>query len=191
MRVIDNDGNPLGILPTQEAIQRALDAGFDLVEVAPTADPPVCKIMDYGKFKYEKAKKEKEAKKKQHVMHLKEIKFHPKTDVHDYKFKIDHARKFLIKGDRVKLTVVFRGREIAYKDFGIQLLDRVDQDLADIAVVETRYKMEGKNMISTYVPDKVKVQAVKRRMEKEKAQLEKELQEREKLEAQQAVEMKQ
>jgi translation initiation factor IF-3 len=189
--VIDNDGNPLGILPTPEAIQRALEAGFDLVEVAPTADPPVCKIMDYGKFKYEKAKKEKEAKKKQHIMHLKEIKFHPKTDVHDYKFKIDHARKFLIKGDRVKLTVVFRGREIAYKDFGIQLLDRMDQDLADIAVVETRYKMEGKNMISTYVPDKIKVQAVKRKMEKEKALLEKELQEKEKQEVQQTVELKQ
>jgi translation initiation factor IF-3 len=162
----------------QDAIAKAIETGFDLVEVSPTADPPVCKIMDYGKFKYEKAKKEKEAKKKQHVMHLKEIKFHPKTDLHDYNFKMDHARKFLMKGDRVKVTVVFRGREIVYKDFGIQLLDRVDTDLADIAVSEIKYKMEGKNMISAYVPDKVKVQQVKRKLEKEKAQLEKEMKEK-------------
>ncbi len=124
--------------------------------------------MDYGKYKYEKAKKEKEARKKQHVMHLKEIKFHPKTEVHDYNFKVEHARKFLLKGDRVKITVVFRGREIVYKDFGVQLLDRIDADLTDVAQRELQYKMEGRNMISTYVPDKIKIQAYKRKIEKEK-----------------------
>jgi translation initiation factor IF-3 len=168
VRVIDSEGKPLGIIPTEEAIERALDAGYDLVEVAPKAEPPVCKIMDYGKYKYEKSKKEKEAKKKQHVMHLKEIKFHPKTDTHDYNFKLDHIRKFLLKGDRVKVTVVFRGREIIYKDFGKQLLDRVDEDLTDIATCELKYKMEGRNMISAYVPDKIKIQTYKRKLEKEK-----------------------
>lgn len=166
--MIDSDGKPLGIIPTQEAISKAIEAGYDLVEVAPKAEPPVCRIMDYGKYKYEKAKKEKEAKKKQHVMHLKEIKFHPKTDIHDYNFKVDHARKFLLKGDRVKITVVFRGREIAYKDFGKQLLDRIDVDLADVAQCEMKYKMEGRNMISAYVPEKTKMQAYKRKLEKEK-----------------------
>ncbi len=166
--MIDSDGKPLGIIPTQEAISKAIEAGYDLVEVAPKAEPPVCRIMDYGKYKYEKAKKEKEAKKKQHVMHLKEIKFHPKTDIHDYNFKVDHARKFLLKGDRVKITVVFRGREIAYKDFGKQLLDRIDVDLVDVAQCEMKYKMEGRNMISAYVPEKTKMQAHKRKLEKEK-----------------------
>jgi translation initiation factor IF-3 len=158
----------LGILPTQEAVARAIEKGFDLVEVAPKADPPVCRIMDFGKFKYEKAKKEKEARKKQHVMHLKEIKLHPKTEQHDYDFKLDHARKFLLKGDRVKMTVVFRGREIAYKDFGIELLTRVDEALSEIATSEMKFKLEGRNMISTYVPDKVKIKQYERKKEKEK-----------------------
>jgi len=134
-----------------------------LVEVAPSADPPVCRIMDYGKFKYEKSKKAKEAKKKQHVMHLKEIKFHPKTDDHDFDFKLDHARKFLLKGDRVKATIVFRGREITHLDFGKQMLDRVDAVLADLAQIEMNAKMEGRNMISIYVPDRVKVREYMRK----------------------------
>ena len=162
----------LGIIPTSEAVEKAIEAGYDLVEVSPSAEPPVCRIMDYGKFKYEKAKREKEAKKKQHVMHLKEVKFHPKTDIHDYNFKVDHAKKFLLKGDRVKITMVFRGREITYIDFGKKVLDRVNTDLSDIAQPEIQYKMEGRNMISTYVPDKVKIQAYKRKMEKEKKQVE-------------------
>lgn len=162
----------LGVLPTSEGVEKAIEAGYDLVEVSPSAKPPVCRIMDYGKFKYEKAKREKEAKKKQHVMHLKEIKFHPKTDTHDYNFKVDHARKFLVKGDRVKITMVFRGREITYIDFGKEVLDRVDKDLTDIAQPEIKYKREGRNMISTYVPDKIKIQAYKRKLEKEKKQAE-------------------
>ena len=171
VRLINTDGTPLGIVSTSEAIERSVAAGLDLVEISPKAEPPVCKIMDFGKFKYEKAKKEKEAKKKQKVMHLKEIKFHPQTDAHDFNFKVDHARKFLLKGDRVKITVVFRGREIAYKDFGRQLLERINENLSDIATAEILYKLEGKNMISTYIPDKNKVLVFKRKLEKEQKEL--------------------
>lgn len=168
VRLIGSKGEQLGIVQISEAIEKATISSLDLVEVAPNAEPPVCRIMDYGKFKYEKAKKEKEARKKQHIMHLKEIKLHPKTDLHDYKFKVDHARKFLLKGDRVKATIVFRGREIVYKDFGKEVLTRIDEDLSDIAQCEIQYKMEGRNMTSTYIPDKIKIQAFNRRLEKEK-----------------------
>jgi len=162
------DGTPWGIIPIAEAIARADGYGLDLVEVAPSADPPVCRIMNYGKFKYEKSKKQKEAKKKQHVMHLKEIKLHPKTDDHDFDFKLDHARKFLLKGDRVKATVVFRGREITRLDFGKQVLERIDAGLADLAQIEVNAKMEGRNMTSIYVPDKTKVKEYMRKHELDK-----------------------
>jgi len=165
VRVVAPDGSPMGILPTGDAIARAADYGLDLVEIAPTADPPVCRIMDYGKFKYEKSKKAKDAKKKQHVMHLKEIKLHPKTDDHDFDFKLDHARKFLLKGDRVKATVVFRGREITHIEFGRQMLERVDAGVADLAQIEMQAKMEGRNMITIYVPDKAKVKEYMRKHE--------------------------
>ena len=175
VRVVLPDGTPWGIIPIAEAIARADGYGLDLVEIAPNADPPVCRIMNYGKFKYEKSKKAKEAKKKQHTMHLKEIKLHPKTDDHDFNFKLDHARKFLLKGDRVKATVVFRGREITRLDFGRQMLDRIDAGLADLAQIEMSAKMEGRNMTSIYVPDKVKVEGYKRRMGvEEKKKLEEE-----------------
>jgi translation initiation factor IF-3 len=166
--VIDADGEPIGIMITSDALHRAETSGLDLVEIAPTADRPVCRIMDYGKFKYEKSKKAKEAKKKQHVMHLKEIKLHPKTDEHDYNFKMDHARKFLLKGDRVKATVVFRGREITHLDFGREILQRLDGHLADLAQIETAAKMEGRNMISIYVPDKLKVKEFNRKLDLER-----------------------
>jgi translation initiation factor IF-3 len=157
VRVINTDGEALGILPINDAIARAIAAGLDLVEVAPNADPPVCRIMDYGKFKYEKSKKAKEAKKKQHVMHLKEIKLHPKTEDHDFNFKMDHARKFLIKGDRVKITIVFRGREITHIDFGQQMLEKAQNAVIDLSVVEIPAKMEGRNLIAIFVPEKAKV----------------------------------
>ncbi len=174
VRVIDPDGEALGILSTSEALQKANEAELDLVEVAPSADPPVCRIMDYGKFKYEKSKKEKEAKKKQHQVHLKEVKFHPKTEEHDYAFKKDHARKFLLKGDRVKATVVFRGREITHIDIGRKVLEKLDEDLSDIATSEQQFKMEGRNMISTYLPDKAKVKAYERKVQQERKREEKE-----------------
>lgn len=166
VRVVSEDGEALGILSIDDALERAKEADCDLVEVAPGAEPPVCRIMDYGKFKYEKAKKQKIARKKQHIMHLKEIKLHPKTDTHDYNFKIDHAKNFLLKGDRVKVTVVFRGREIVYKDFGLKLLDRVHEDLMPLSSCEQQYKMEGRNMISNYVPDKVKINAFLKEQQK-------------------------
>lgn len=151
-----------------DALAKAEASALDLVEIAPTADPPVCRIMDFGKFKYEKSKKAKEAKKKQHVMHLKEIKLHPKTDEHDFNFKMEHARRFLIKGDRVKATVVFRGREITHLDFGQEILQRLNGCLEDLAQIEVAAKMEGRNMISIYVPDKLKIKEAVRKMELER-----------------------
>ena len=155
-------------MPTSEALSHSESVGLDLVEVAPMADPPVCRIMDYGKFKYEKSKKAKEARKKQHVMHLKEIKLHPKTDEHDFMFKVDHARKFLLKGDRVKATVVFRGREITHIDFGREVLDRFDASVTDLAQVEQAQKMEGRNLSTIYVPDKLKIKEYNRKNELER-----------------------
>jgi translation initiation factor IF-3 len=175
VRVVSGSGEALGILPIMEARERAVLEGLDLVEVAPTADPPVCRIMDYGKFKYEKSKKQKEARKKQHVSHLKEIKMHPKIEEHDYHFKMDHGRKFLFRGDRVKATIVFRGREIAHLDFGRKLLVRLEGDLIDLCSVEFSGKMEGRNMIAMYVPDKAKIKEVSRKLEQERRRLEQEL----------------
>lgn len=125
-----------------------------MVEVAPNAKPPVCKLMDYSKFLYEKKRKEKEAKKKQHVINIKELRFRPHTDDHDYEFKMKHARKFITDGDKVKATVQFRGRDIIYSDQGKQLLDRFAEDLQDIAKVETSAKLEGKRMSVILAPGK-------------------------------------
>ena len=127
---------------------------LDLVEVAPNAKPPVCKLMDYSKFLYEKKRKEKEAKKKQHVINIKELRFRPHTDDHDYEFKMKHARKFITDGDKVKATVQFRGRDIIYSDQGKQLLDRFAEDLQDIAKIETSAKLEGKRMSVILAPGK-------------------------------------
>lgn len=174
IRLVGVDGEALGIMTLSEALQKAEMAGYDLVEIAPTADPPVCRIMDYGKFKYEKSKKLKEAKKKQHVMHLKEIKLHPQTDAHDFNFKMDHARKFLLQGDRVKATIVFRGREITHLDFGKEMLEKTTAALNDIAQMELSAKMEGRNMISIFVPDKAKIKEFTRKQELERKKLESE-----------------
>jgi translation initiation factor IF-3 len=173
--VISSNGDALGILPIVEARERAVYEGLDLVEVAPNAEPPVCRIMDYGKFKYEKSKKQKEAKKKQHVSHLKEIKMHPKIEEHDYLFKMDHARKFLYRGDRVKATIVFRGREIAHLDFGKKLLQRLETDIIDLCSVEFTCKMEGRSMISMYVPDKAKIKEFTKKVEQERRKMEQEM----------------
>ncbi len=168
MRLVSADGQALGIRPTREAQQLAEDAGLDLVEVAPNADPPVCRIMDYGKFKYEKSKKDKEARKKQHVVHLKEVKFRPKTGDHDYQYKMEHAREFLLRNDRVKATMVFRGREITHIEFGVKVLERLAADLADIASVEFGGRREGRNLISVFVPDKDKIRVFQRTHEQHK-----------------------
>ncbi len=152
VRVIDPDGNQVGILPLYKALATAGDFGLDLVEVSPNATPPVCKIMDYGRYKYEQTKKRQEAKKKQTVFHVKEIKVRPKTGDHDLETKIGHIKKFIDKKDKVKVTVMFRGREITLSDLGRELLARIAEEVEDIAVVEMAPKFEGRTMIMVLAP---------------------------------------
>ena len=156
VRVIGAEGEQLGILGRSEAIAAAREAGMDLVEVASTAEPPVCRIMDYGKFKYETQKKKQEAKKRQTVIQIKEIKLRPKTDEHDYQTKVNHIRRFLEEGDRCKVTIFFRGREIVHKDRGQAMLDRVVEDTKDIGKVEQDARSEGRtlHMLLTPLPKK-------------------------------------
>jgi len=134
-------------MSVSEAIKKAEEAGLDLVELAPSAKPPVCKIMDFGKYKYELAKKEKENRKKQHVIVTKEVRFRPKTDDHDFDFKVRHARKFLEQGNRVKATVMFRGRENAHREYGQMVLDKFKEALDDIAKIEKDTKLEGGQLV--------------------------------------------
>jgi translation initiation factor IF-3 len=138
-------------VPLSKGIEMAEEEGYDLVEVAPEAKPPVCKLLDYGKYKYEISKKEKDSKKKQHVIVVKEIRMRPRTEEHDFDFKLRHARKFLEQKNKVKFTVQFRGRELAYKEFGEQLLDRVVETLEDIAKVESEKKFEGRSLTMTMI----------------------------------------
>lgn len=152
VRVISDAGEQLGILAIQDAIRAAEERGLDLVEVAPQAEPPVCKIMDFGKYKYEQAKKAHESKKHQKVVLLKEVKMRPGTDVHDYNFKLNHAKRFLEEGNKVKVTVVFRGREMAHTDLGRALLQRVVTDIAETGNVEQMPKQEGRALIMIIAP---------------------------------------
>jgi translation initiation factor IF-3 len=152
VRVIDPDGNQLGILQIREALAAAMEFGLDLVEVSPTAKPPVCKIMDYGRFKYEQTKKQHEAKKKQATFQLKEIKVRPKTGDHDLQTKLGHIRKFLERKDKVKVTVMFRGREIALSEKGRELLQQIATEVEPTAVVEQLPKFEGRTMIMILAP---------------------------------------
>lgn len=139
-------------MPIQEAIDYAAKLNMDLVEVAPDANPPVCKVMDFGKYMFEKKKKEKEAKKKQHTVSVKELRFRPHTDDHDYDFKLKHAIGFLKDGDKVKATVQFRGRDIIYSDKGVELLDRFTKDLEDLSKIEQKATLEGKRMSLILTP---------------------------------------
>ncbi len=152
VRVIGAEGEQLGILSRSDAIAAAKEAGMDLVEVATMADPPVCRIMDYGKFKYETQKKKQEAKKRQTIIQIKEIKLHPKTDEHDYQTKVNHIRRFIENGDRCKVTIFFRGREIVHKDRGQSMLDKVVEDTKDIAKVEQEARAEGRTLFMMLVP---------------------------------------
>lgn len=156
VRVIGEDGEQLGVMETRDAVRRAREQGLDLVEVAPTAEPPVCRIIDYGKFQYEAKKKAGEAKKKQVIITVKEVKFRPGTDEHDYQFKKKHARDWLQDGDKVKATIFFRGREITHRELGAELLGRLEQDLQDIGEVEARPRMEGNQMFLIFTPKKSK-----------------------------------
>lgn len=146
VRLIGPDGEQVGILPTAEALQRAVDLGLDLVEVSPESRPPVCRIMDFGKYKYELAKKERVAKKKQHAFQLKEMRFRPKIDDHDFDFKTRHAREFLLEGSKVRLMILFRGREIAHFEFGEAILKRAIEVLADVSVPDAPPKLEGNTL---------------------------------------------
>lgn len=152
MRLIGPDGDQLGIVPTDQALEKAREYGLDLVEVAPTSRPPVCRILDYGKFKYELAKKDRLAKKKQHSFHLKEMRYRPKIDQHDFDFKTRHVREFLEAGSKVKVFVMFRGREMAHTEFGRKVLDRVAEQLAEISLVENPPKLEGRTMTMVLSP---------------------------------------
>jgi translation initiation factor IF-3 len=156
VRIIDQHGAQLGVMTPAEAIAMARDREADLVEIVPNAVPPVCKIINFGKFKYELAKKDKLQKKHQHVSLLKELRFHPNTDVHDFEFKTRHARQFLTDGHKVKATVVFKGREITYKEKGEVLLARFVERISDISKVDQAAHMEGRSMIMILVPEKKK-----------------------------------
>lgn len=154
MRLIDAEGEQIGIVPLEEALATAEEAGLDLVEVVPTAEPPVCRIMDYGKFRFEQSKKKNAARKKTRQIQLKEVKFRPGTEEGDYQVKLRNLTKFLENGDKAKVTLRFRGREMAHRDLGARLLKRVEEDLAGIATVEQFPRMEGRQMIMVLAPRK-------------------------------------
>ena len=150
--MIGQEGQQLGVLSLKRALELAAQDQLDLVEVAPNADPPVCKIMDFGKFKYQQNKRSQEAKKKQTVIQVKEVKVRPKTDEHDLQVKIRHIRRFLGQKDKAKVTILFRGREIAYTDQGVKVLERIREELKEESVVEQMPKMEGRNMVMILAP---------------------------------------
>lgn len=156
VRLIGQDGQQLGIVSLREAILKAEDAELDLVEIAPQAQPPVCKIMDYGKYKYQEQKRQHEAKLKQKQIQVKEIKFRPRTDEADYQVKLRSLIRFLTEGDKTKVTLRFRGRELAHQEFGVQLLKRIEQDLMDYGSVEQFPKLEGRQMVMVLAPKKRK-----------------------------------
>lgn len=154
VRVIGPDGTQLGILPTEEALRKAEELNLDLVEVSPMARPPVCKIMDHGKFKYQQKRNANEAKKKQKVIEVKEVKFRPKTDKHDFEVKVNQLKRFLSDGDKGRVTIMFRGREIVHPEIGHDILRRVAEAIADIAVIEVPPRMEGKQLFMVAAPGK-------------------------------------
>jgi translation initiation factor IF-3 len=152
VRLVSDDGEQLGIVPVREALGIALEKGLDLVEVAPSAQPPVCRLMDYGKFKFEQNKREKEARKKQKIISVKEVKMRPNIEEHDFQVKAKNARKFLSGGDKVKLTIMFRGREITHPELGEKLSLKFVGELTDISSVEKPPKVEGRNMVTVLIP---------------------------------------
>ena len=156
VRVIDADGEQVGVIKTEEALAMAQEAGLDLVEVSPNASPPVCRVMDYGKYKFEANKQQQKAKKKQKQIQVKEIKFRPRTEEGDYQTKVRKLREFLEKGDKAKVTLRYRGREFAHQELGLELLKRVAADLEEFSSVEQMPKMEGRQMVMMLSPKKAK-----------------------------------
>lgn len=152
VRVIGHDGKQIGILPLKEAMKLAEEQGLDLVEVAPQATPPVCRIMNYGKYKYQQSKKIQEAKKHQTVIQVKEVKLRPRTEEHDLQFKLRHAKRFLSEGNKVKVSMLFRGREIAHPEMGKELLERIIAELKDLMVIEQAPRLEGRSMVMLLAP---------------------------------------
>jgi translation initiation factor IF-3 len=152
IRVIDGDGNHIGTMPTKEALKLSREEGLDLVEVSPDTNPPVCKIMDYGKYKYQLSKKAHDAKKHQRVIHVKEVKMRPGTEEHDYQFKLKNVMKFLKSGDKVKMTVIFKGREAVHKHLGLKVLERIENDTHELSIVEQSPKVEGRRMTMMLSP---------------------------------------
>lgn len=152
--MIDENGAQVGVVPTNQALEIATSRGLDLVEVAANVRPPVCRIMDYGKYLYEQSKKVKAAKKKQHTIQLKELRFRPKTEEHDYNFKLNHIKEFLAEGFKVKIAIVFRGREMVHKELGYKILDRLIVDLKEIAEMEGSSKQEGRNLSAMFLAKK-------------------------------------
>jgi len=165
VRLVDQDGTQIGIVSVTDALRRARDQDLDLVEVAPQANPPVCRIMDYGKYKYERDVRQKEARKKQQRVEVKEIKMRPKIDPHDYGTKKGHVVRFLNAGARVKVTIMFRGREMAHTELGRKLLDRLAEDLKELATVDTFPKLDGRNMVMVFAPVKRAVPKAERSAE--------------------------
>ena len=172
MRLISKDGEQLGIVPLKVALRQADEADVDLVEIAPNAKPPVCKIMDFGKYRYEQSKKRDEARKKQKQVQIKEIKFRPGTDEGDYQIKMRNIRRFLADGDKVKVTLRFRGREMAHQNLGAKLLQRVEEDLTEEAQVEQRPKMEGRQMVMMIAQKKTTTKGNKAEKTEKSAQIE-------------------
>ncbi len=170
VRVIGPEGEQLGVLPVEQALARAQELGMDLVEVSPMAKPPVCKIMDYGKFKYLEKKKQNEAKKKQVVVQLKEVKLRPRTEEHDYDVKIKKVREFLKEANKARITVMFRGREMSHKELGQKVLQRVIEDLRDTAVIEATPRVEGRQMFMILAPNPRMLQAERDRARSAAAQ---------------------
>ncbi len=156
MRLIDADGEQVGVVPTAQALETAAEAELDLVEVSPNAEPPVCRIMDYGKYKFEQSKKLQAARKKQKQIQIKEVKFRPGTDEGDYQVKLRNLIRFLSEGDKAKVTLRFRGREMAHQELGLKLLQRVEADLEDLGTVEQRPRLEGRQMVMVISPKKTK-----------------------------------
>jgi translation initiation factor IF-3 len=152
VRVVTAEGEQLGVLPISEALRIAAERELDLVEVAPEAAPPVCRVMDFGKFKYQQSRRAKDARKKQTIIQVKEVKMGPKTDEHDYQFKARHVRRFIEDGNKAKVTIRFRGREMAHTELGRRLLDKMSQDMADIALIESHAKLEGRNLVMILTP---------------------------------------
>ncbi len=152
VRVIDADGRQAGILPLKEAMRIAQDQGLDLVEVAPNANPPVCRIMNYGKFKYQQSKRTHEARKHQTVIHVKEVKVRPGTEEHDFQFKLRHVKRFLSEGNKVKISMLFRGREIAHTELGREKLTRFLDEVKDLTVMEQAPRMEGRTLVAILAP---------------------------------------